>query len=76
MKTKFTFLSFKDFDLTDIIGPKATIDMFADKVILYDDENLYDYTKLKNETSNKKEQSKPNCSDCSSLVPEVGLEPT
>ena len=38
-------------------------------------ENVEDYTDLENKLNNKKEQSEPNGSDCSSLVRLRGLEP-
>lgn len=79
-------MSFKNIDTTDILACKTMIDMFVNKVILYDDEiyiifntsednsqnikleNADDFTDFEKEISNKKEQSKPNGSDCSSLV--------
>ena len=87
-------ISFKDVDPTDTMACKAMIDMFINKVILYDDEifivfnisedntrnikleNPEDYTDLEDEIRSKKEQPKPNGSDCSSLVQEMGVEPT
>ena len=38
-------------------------------------ENVEDYTDLENKLNNKKEQSEPNGSDCSSLVRITGVEP-
>lgn len=99
-------ISFKNVDPTDTMVCKSMIDMFVNRVILYDNEifivfnvsedntrnikleNPEDYTEFENEIKQKttlanssslaclkKEQPKPNGSDCSSLVRVKGLEP-
>ena len=86
-------ISFAEIDNTDLKACQRLINMFVNKVILYDDyiniaynisdnsgnniklENVEGYTDLENKLNNKKEQSEPNGSDCSSLVRITGVEP-
>ena len=78
------FLSFQNIDTTDKLACRRMIDMFVNKIVLYDDYfNIYFNTsddeskniKLDNsEDFEEIEKEQPSGSDCSHLAPLIGLE--
>ena len=79
------FLSFQNIDTTDKLACKRMIDMFVNKIVLYDDYFDIYFTTSDDESKNIKldnpedfeeiEKEQPSGSDCSHLVRITGLEP-
>ena len=79
------FLSFQNIDTTDKLACKRMIDMFVNKIVLYDDYFDIYFNTSDDESKNIKldnpedfeeiEKEQPSGSDCSHLVPLAGFEP-
>ena len=80
------FLSFQNIDTGDKLACKRMIDMFVNKIVLYDDYFDIYFTTSDDESKNIKldnqedfeeiEKEQPSGSDCSRLVQKMGVEPT